>query len=753
MHARSATGSAPRAHAPWLTWLALAAAYAIVVALMFLDAWRRDLFVGWDALNEYWPDLIYQRSAYADGELPLWNPYTLGGYAFHADPQTGILTPINWICMLVSLVAGPSPWLVQLKVMLLFYACLWGMHLVVWRWTRSHAAAAVAALTFVLGAPLLVHKNSALPWPLLQLPWALLAIDAFLAHASLRRAILLGFALALVGTSHPQGAFYSVLILGPYAAVRLLGIGEHAYRARATTPVRAALRREARRLAPGAAVAVAIAGAWLALVYLPAWSTVDGSARAHRPLSWALNQPLEPRALNELFVPGLDTNWMHDIYLGPLAVVLLLWLAVVRREGRLWLVLALVSIALALSTHAHLLPWLAEHVPGFGVFRLPYRYKLVTGFAAAAGVGLAIGVIARAELRRWQAWLAIALGVTWSLVALAWTGRWPTVWALLALGVLAGGLLDRARRRYWLAALVLVVGVDLFRAAELKLSILQPRPAIDAGGALLARMPGIDRTWRFRDAHAGGVASAIPYHAAFVHEVRELTGYPHPLAPRRTLDVLARGRKEPLLLTHFNVKYFVGGASPPGAIRVAGTALAIAPDVAPVARLYPRAETLPSRRMLDRLAQVAPSAREEALIDPAEAPPALPASTFAPVDGTVVAFERARLVVEIDAPADGILVVNESWAPGWRATVDGAPAPVFRADYMLRALVVPTGHHRIELWFAAPAYRAGVVVGALVLAILLVLCAAPWPWLTRAPGGDPPRSLVDGADRADGAEA
>lgn len=60
---------------------------------------------------------------------------------------------------------------------------------------------------------------------------------------------------------------------------------------------------------------------------------------------------------------------------------------------------------------------------------------------------------------------------------------------------------------------------------------------------------------------------------------------------------------------------------------------------------------------------------------------------------------NTAVTIEADSPDGGWVVLNDVWYPWWQATVDGAPAPVLRANVLFRAVAVPPGQHRVRFVF------------------------------------------------------
>lgn len=71
----------------------------------------------------------------------------------------------------------------------------------------------------------------------------------------------------------------------------------------------------------------------------------------------------------------------------------------------------------------------------------------------------------------------------------------------------------------------------------------------------------------------------------------------------------------------------------------------------------------------------------------------------------------------------GMLRILESWAPGWRATVNGKPAPVYRADFLFLAVPVPEGSVAVELEYRPASFPMGVAASS-VGVLGLIACFA-----------------------------
>jgi len=77
-----------------------------------------------------------------------------------------------------------------------------------------------------------------------------------------------------------------------------------------------------------------------------------------------------------------------------------------------------------------------------------------------------------------------------------------------------------------------------------------------------------------------------------------------------------------------------------------------------------------------------------------------------------------RLHIRCDCPSPQLLVVAESYHPGWQARVDGEPRQVFRVDGDFIGCVVGPGPEHVELAFRPPSLRRGRLASLAGLGLL-----------------------------------
>ncbi|MEJ5302059.1 MAG: YfhO family protein [Bacteroidales bacterium] len=87
-------------------------------------------------------------------------------------------------------------------------------------------------------------------------------------------------------------------------------------------------------------------------------------------------------------------------------------------------------------------------------------------------------------------------------------------------------------------------------------------------------------------------------------------------------------------------------------------------------------------------------------------------------------YQPNKLVYEYVASKPQLAVFSEIYYPhGWQAYIDGQPVAHFRANYVLRAMVVPEGKHKIEFRFEPKSYYVGekiALAGSLLLIFLFI---------------------------------
>ena len=126
------------------------------------------------------------------------------------------------------------------------------------------------------------------------------------------------------------------------------------------------------------------------------------------------------------------------------------------------------------------------------------------------------------------------------------------------------------------------------------------------------------------------------------------------------------------------------------------------------------------------------SARDVDTFDPEmlepDAPPLVervipPSSADGPeVQPVIVEDSNTRVVIQVPETRPGILVLADSWYPGWKALVDKTPALVFPVDGFARGVLLDAGAHEVVFYYRPASWRIGVIISS-AAALFFVVAA------------------------------
>jgi hypothetical protein len=150
-------------------------------------------------------------------------------------------------------------------------------------------------------------------------------------------------------------------------------------------------------------------------------------------------------------------------------------------------------------------------------------------------------------------------------------------------------------------------------------------------------------------------------------------------------------------------------------------------------------------QQIDRLFTGGWDARSTAIVEH-EPAAAGDARSPVPLSATITTDTANRVVVDAGAgEGGGYVVLLDSFSDGWRATVDGQPATIIRANGLFRAVRLNAGRHVVEFVYRPRAFLIGAAVSA--AALFMVLGLFVWPVRVRRAGARSSADLPDARPR------
>jgi hypothetical protein len=690
----------------------------------------------WDAIDFFAPYYMLVGDFARNGQFLLWNPFTFAGSPDYLEPQLGSFSPP---LLAAGLIFGGTPLAFEL-----YWFAIWLLGgLGVLALARHFGAPAWGGFVCAIGLVFSGFytgnaQNTAMLYSASFLPLLLWRVDVALASHGWRPAFEGG---ALFGLSGLGGYPALVLLNGCFALLWSLG----RLFMLADTAHRTVLHRFKRVVAVHMMVAVTGA-AIMSPTYIPFFiEGPDVSDRAG-PLARddaVENDALDPAAVVTLSSPALalagvfeytDIS-MRSLYVGCLVLALAAFALVSRRQVafRWWLLfVALVFLASAMGQALPVRGWLYEWFPPTRYFRHPALFRWYVIFALTV-LGL-YGARDLAAARRTRdshglrkfGWIVLALAATMIAVyvgAVVYireatppphvSSHWHTFasWFYLCAVSAAVWLSDRARvSRFLPAALVVLAAGDALSTARLV------RPTMyDVHGARWRALETLHRSQI--DLTGNGLMRLLENggNHTFVSKIPALRGYSG-LAGR----LLRRTADDALLAesaTGIDRLWF----SPSAAVversekcfdvfRARAVALGRIPLVIHHEVAASGSKPLHGGTTTDTCDSVVRSL-----------PAARRASSYKVWD-----HRPSRLLIRVDVPESGWLLVTDTWSRGWRATVNGSLTPIVRANFVFRAVSVSGGTNFVDFRYEPIGFPWLLVCSWGLLLIVSTWTAASW---------------------------
>ena len=684
---------------------------------------------GPDTVNQILPWYQFQASEWHSERIPLWEPNQWYGQPLIGQAQPGVAYPLNWVLFALPLRDG---WIKQVHLHVYFVL----IHLMAaWFAYKLARELGCRRLASVFGASIfsLAGWLGSNEWPQMinGAVWAPLVLlylfRATKGRTPIRSAILAGFFLGMAWLSghHQIPIFTSLACTG----VWLWSLYES----------------HQPRLVAAFLVFWAMAGCTAAVQVLPAQ---EYGRLAHRwvgvtePITWDQKVPYDvhriynfkPPNLLGIVIPGYFEN--SDPFLGTAALSMALLgiaLAWRRRETRLLTSVAIGGLLFSLAHHNVFHGLLYALIPNVEKARSASMAIFIFGFGASMLAAIGLHNLLDSPTSVWPRRLARSAAILAGFIiavrfVVVQVKGFPgiaedrsmliAITALLLCATLAGRLAPRTVA-FCLLGLFLVEVTNsneyFLPSAEEKnrTALLRSMSEHSDIAAFLRSQPGMNR-FETDD-------QLLPYNFGDWYGLPQANGYLASL----TSNIQLHQTHQPVARRLLGVAYRIGNA-PTDYFREdaftsrSGLKVFRHSDVLPRAFSVHQAIQIPHRNQA--AAHMEDIENRTFLL---ETPPALAACSGA--DRVVIqTYKPNQVKLTASMSCRGMVILADTWFPGWRATVDGREVPIYEAYALVRGVVVESGAHAVEF-----KYRPGSVILGAILTLLAALVAASASALPR----------------------
>jgi hypothetical protein len=705
-----------------------------------------------DLATAFYPFRAIASKSVRSGTLPLWNPYFLGGAPFLANAQSALFYPPNFLYYVLSL---PTAW--TLCLMLRVFLAGMFMTLFVRSIGASKAGAIFSAIVFSLCGFTTAWQGEPLGDAAIWLPLVCYSILRLRNEPSRLSTSIAAFAFAMpVLAGHPETAAHVTFVGIAFGLLTFM---------RPSFDVRFLLRfLIAGLLAVGlSAIQLLPTAEWISLMPTGRLGVRWPPLALHEAFAWVSRDMLRAPSSAGVWIPEAAA------YVGMITLLLAPVGFLHRSRRYVIFFAALIVIGVCLAYGIQPIQWMSVHTPVLASLK-NWRLLLGASFGLAALAGLGITVLEETPLPKRQRLMALALVAIAFILAFVFyyslrnatqfrvefTRRPSFTRAMLFAGLipLLWRLLSERSSSAFAKLACTVIAFDLVTfsfgfTGFSKREDIFPVPQVfrflsertDQGQSRIARLGGP------YSANANlmyGIPSADGYETGLVEAQRlfsldytdnRLDGIQfntsHILNFKdRRLDLLnvqyltttSASPEFDLLknISRFRMVYNDGAAAVfentsvlPPAFLVPQHGIEVLKDMgSQLAALHdpafdPQKTVIVSSRPSSLSSLVPPSNPEQA------------GHNFVKITGTGI--NDLSFHASTNGPA--VLVVSQTFYPGWKAIIDGATTEVFTVNLMFTGIPLQPGAHDVHLVYDPMSFKAGAALTLLSVAILVSLLA------------------------------
>jgi hypothetical protein len=698
-------------------------------------------------------------------EFPLWNPYIMAGTPLLANSQSALLFPLNWPFYILPLFVGFT-----VSALLKMFIASFGTYLFARKLSLSHLAAILAGTIYTFSIFNIFWLNHPHANVTIFFPWLLLLAENVIEDPTRPTTALLGLVVGvqLLG-GHVELAFHVAFAVTLFFLFRLFDYRKDWK----------GLFLRLKIFVGGYTLGFFLAG----ILMIPFLEFLSQSAtwrvRSGENIFFAQPIGFISMFLPDFFTgrawsPDLIGYHAVSLYVGicPLILAIVVIVSRPRRILAFFAVLCLFGLDVVFG-----LPPFFPLLGALPLFKQAPNYYMVIFYVlgmsllGAAGMDLVLTLTGdgglRRKIRRNMIMASLIMPVfVIGLIFISMkapplsdvlkglegssTSPWSFIFSqiredlirslfLAGLGCLMVTDVFRIRRFKWLLG-ILVIGwtfVDLFIAGS------GWNPMIPKRWAQHPLPPAVQFLDRDRQTYRiAGIEPVMPPNLATLCGLQDIRGYDVPVERRYHLffQKALKGKTAwwiyefPKLemeampfLSLLNVKYVLSlSPLPPPLLLVYDKEIKIYknPESFSRAFLVHQVETVANGpEALERVMALGPELKHVAVL---ETPPGSLSnmSAMGKGEGTgdrvrIMAYTARQVEIEVETSSPGLLVLGDTYFPGWKVEIDGKGASVFRANYLLRGIAVDSGRHRVKFFYRPVSFYIGfgftIIAGVMTL--------------------------------------